>query len=108
MGVGEALLDFLPCTVGRVAFVSFTTEGALVCRVNVVGTRVEPLDDVVVSFGWCTFVVEFALSALRRAGFFLGFLLGVVLEGWTLAAVAVVSFATAMFIYLRELRCSTL
>lgn len=46
MGVDEAMLDFLPCIVGR-----FTTEGALVCRANGEGTTVEPLDDVVVSFG---------------------------------------------------------
>ena len=49
------------------------------------------------------FAFEFALSALRRAGFFRDFLsLGVVLEGWTLAAVAAVSADAAMFIYLRD------
>lgn len=51
MGVDEAILDFRPCTVGRLVFVSFRTEGALVCRINGEGTTVEPLDDVVVSFG---------------------------------------------------------
>jgi hypothetical protein len=40
---------------------------------------------------------------LRRAGFFRGFLLlGVVLEGWTLAAVTAVSVGAAMSIYLRD------
>jgi hypothetical protein len=42
VGVDEAMLDFLPCTVGRLAFVLFRTEGALVCRVNGEGTTVEP------------------------------------------------------------------
>jgi hypothetical protein len=108
VGVDEAVLDFLFCTVGRLAFVSFRTEGALVCRVSGVGTTVEHLDDMVVSFGWFIFVFEAALSALRRAGFFLSFLLGVVLEGWRLAVVATASVGTAMSIYLREFRCSTL
>jgi hypothetical protein len=53
-------------------------------------------------------VFEAALSALRRAGFFLGFLLGVVLEGCMLAGVATASVDTAMSIYLRGYRCSTL
>jgi hypothetical protein len=50
VGVDEAMLDFLPCIVGRLAFVSFKIGGALVCRVNGEGTTVEPFDDVVVSF----------------------------------------------------------
>jgi len=48
------------------------------------------------------FAFEFALSALRRAGFFRGFLLGVTLGGWTLAAVAAISVGAAMSIYLRD------
>lgn len=104
VGVEAAMLDFLLCTVGRLAFVSFRTEGALTCRVNVVGTTVELFMDVVVSLGCVAFVIGFALSALRRAGFFRGFfLLGVVLEGWRLtAAVAAVSVATAISTYLRN------
>jgi hypothetical protein len=91
VGADEAMLDFRPCKVGRLVFVSFRTEGALTCRVNAVG----------VSFGWFIFVMEFALSAFLRAGFFRGFLLGVVLEGCVLAAFAAVSVDTAMCIYLR-------
>jgi uncharacterized membrane protein YciS (DUF1049 family) len=101
VGADEAMLDFRPCKVGRLVFVSFRTEGALTCRVNAVGATVEPLDDTVVSFGWFIFVMEFALSAFLRAGFFRGFLLGVVLEGCVLAAFAAVSVDTAMCIYLR-------
>jgi len=99
VGAGEAMLDFLPCRVGWLVFVSFRTDGALTCRVNTVGTAAEPLVDAVVFFDWVTFVVEFALSAFRRAGFFRGFLLGVVLEGCVLTAFAAVSVAAAMSIY---------
>ena len=100
MGAEAAILDFLSRTVGRFALVSFRTEGALTCRVNVVGTAAEPFVDSVVSLGWITFVVEFALSALRRAGFFRGFFVAVS-EAWSLAAGTAVCVATAMSIYLR-------
>ena len=97
-----AMLDFLPCRAGRLPFVSFRTEGALVCRVKTEGMAVELLDDAVLFFSSFTFAFEFALSALRRAGFFRGFLLGVILEGWILAAFAAVSAGVAMSIYLRD------
>lgn len=46
-----AVLDFLPCKGGRLAFLSFRTEGALICRLNGEGMTVELLDDAVLSFG---------------------------------------------------------
>ena len=100
-GADEAMLDFRPCKVGRLILVSFRTDGALACRVNVVGTIVLPFVDGVLSFDWFIFVMEFALSAFLRAGFFRGFLLGVVLEGCVLTAFAAVSVDAAMSIYLR-------
>ena len=51
VGAEDAMLTFLLCKAGRLAFVSFRTEGALVCRVNGDGTTVELLDNAVVSFG---------------------------------------------------------
>lgn len=50
VGAEDAMLDFLLCKAGRLAFVSFRTEGALVCRVNGEGTTMELLDNAVVSF----------------------------------------------------------
>ena len=102
VGTDGAMLDFLPCRAGRLAFGSFRVEGALVCRDNDGGTTGELLDDAGVSFGWIILVLELALSALRRAGFFRGFLLGVVLEGWGLTAFGAVSVGAAMSIYLHD------
>jgi hypothetical protein len=51
VSVDEAMLDFLFCTVGRLSFVLFRTEGALVCRVNGEGTTLGLSDNVVVSLG---------------------------------------------------------
>lgn len=48
------------------------------------------------------FALELALSALRRAGFFRGFLLGVVLAGRTLASFAAIPASDAVSIYLRD------
>ena len=100
VGIDEAMPDFLSCKVGRLMFVPFRTDGALACRVNAVGRTVEAFAGEEVSFGWFVFVLELALSAFLRAGFFRGFLLGVVLEGWSLAAGAAVSVDAAMSIYL--------
>jgi hypothetical protein len=96
-----AVLGFLLCNVGRLEFTSARTDGALACRVNLAGTTTEPLLGTALLFGRAVFVMELALSALRRAGFFRGFLT-VVFEGCGLAVVvAVASMDVAMSIYLR-------
>lgn len=89
MGVEAVVVALLPCNVGRLAFTSFMTGGALACRVNFTGGTLEPLVGAIASFRSSMFELEFALSALRRAGFLRGFLLGVVvLEGGGLEAAA--------------------
>jgi len=97
-----ALLDFLLCNVGRLGYItSARTDGALACRVNLGGTTADLSLVVTLFFGGSIFALEFALSALRRAGFFRG-LFGVVFEDWDLAAVATASIDVAMSIYLSE------
>lgn len=90
-----AVLDFLLCNVGWLDFTSLRTDGALICRASLGRTTVEPLLGATSFFGRSVFVMEFILSALRRAGFFRG-LLGAVLGGWGFAAVAAGSTDAAM------------
>jgi hypothetical protein len=101
VGIEVTTLGFLLCNEGRLAFTSLRTGGALACRVSLGGIVAEPLVGAVLSFGSRSMsALEFVLSALRRAGFFRGFL-GVVLEGCSLEAA---SFDAAISIYLRGVR----
>jgi hypothetical protein len=79
--------DFWVCNTGRVAVALLKTDGALICRVRFVGRQVDALSGVARSFNGAMSVLVFALSALRRAGFFRGFLLDALVEDCILAAV---------------------
>lgn len=77
--VAAVLLDFFCCCGTFAALALLGTDGALACRDGFGGREVadcpDPPFEVFASLGAGIFVV-FALSALRRAGFFLGFLEG--------------------------------
>lgn len=95
---GSAVVAFLLCIAGRSGVVSLKTDGALSCRVTFAGTAVVLLLGEMRSFEVSMLVLVFALSALRRAGFFLGFLAGVAPAGCALAVAFLASIETAILI----------